>query len=53
MRKNEAIFKGPDFYWSVDGHKKLSKQFGIEIYVAIDAYSRRLIWIYVGVSSRI
>lgn len=33
----------------MDGHMKLSP-YGIEIYAAIDAYSRYIIWIYVGVS---
>jgi hypothetical protein len=27
-------------------------QYGIEIYASIDAYSRYIIWIYVGISSR-
>lgn len=52
QKKEEAIFLGPDFCWSVDGHEKLGKNFGIEIYGAIDAHSRRLIWLYVGVSAR-
>ncbi len=30
---------GPNFVWCVDGHHKLS-MYGIEIYAAIDAYSR-------------
>jgi hypothetical protein len=33
-------------------HEKLSP-FGFEIYAAIDAYSRCIIWIYVGVSGRV
>ena len=35
----------------MDGHCKL-EQYGIEIYAAIDAYSRYVIWIYVGYSGR-
>jgi hypothetical protein len=35
--------------WSIDGHCKLDP-YGIEIYAAIDAYSRYVIWIYIGVS---
>lgn len=30
---------GPNFVWSIDGHLKL-QMYGIEIYAAIDAYSR-------------
>ena len=26
--------------------------YGIEVYAAIDAYSRYIIWIYVGISAR-
>jgi hypothetical protein len=36
--------------WSIDAHLKLSF-WGIEVYAAIDTYSRYIIWIYVGVSA--
>ena len=49
--RGEFITPGPNFLWSVDGHDKL-KAFGIEIYGAIDAYSRYVAWIYVGISAR-
>lgn len=41
---------GPNYLWSIDGHLKLTN-YGIEIYAAIDAYSRYVPWIYVGVSA--
>jgi hypothetical protein len=44
------ITPGPNFIWSIDGYLKLAP-YGIEIYAAIDAYSRYIIWIYVGISS--
>lgn len=48
--KGQYIVPGPDAVWSIDGHMKL--QFaGIEIYAAIDAYARHILWIYVGVSA--
>jgi hypothetical protein len=50
-KKGEYIVPGPDWIWSIDGHDKLSA-FGIEIYACIDAYSRNIIWIYVGISNR-
>jgi hypothetical protein len=49
--REEYIVPGPDYIWSLDGHDKLS-DWGIEIYAAIDAYSRFIIWIYVGISNR-
>jgi hypothetical protein len=36
--------------WSLDGHSKLDFV-GIKIYGCIDAYSRKIQWIYVGHSS--
>ncbi|EXL39130.1 hypothetical protein FOCG_18251 [Fusarium oxysporum f. sp. radicis-lycopersici 26381] len=36
--------------WCIDGHDKL-KAYGFEIYAAIDAYSRNIIWFYVGHSA--
>jgi hypothetical protein len=50
VRRIEALYRGPNFIWCIDGHDKL-KPFGIEIYGAIDGYSRKLIWIYCGVSN--
>jgi arginine repressor len=42
---------GPNHVWHMDGYMKLSG-YGIEIYAAIDGYSRYIIWIYVGISTR-
>jgi hypothetical protein len=42
---------GPNFLWCLDGHDKIS-QYGIEIYAAIDAYSRKIIWYHCGNSNR-
>jgi hypothetical protein len=42
---------GPNHLWSIDGHDKL-RNYGIEIYAGIDAYSRRIIWSYCGNSNR-
>jgi hypothetical protein len=47
----EFIVLSPDYIWSLDGHNKLSN-WGIEIYVAIDAYSQFIIWIYISISNR-
>jgi hypothetical protein len=42
---------GPNFIWSIDGYLKLAP-YGIEVYAAIDAYSRYIIWVYVGITAR-
>jgi transposase InsO family protein len=49
--RGEYIVEGPNRVWSVDGYCKL-EPFGIEIYAAIDAYSRYVIWIYCGITGR-
>uniref|UniRef100_A0A8H7N332 Integrase core domain-containing protein n=1 Tax=Bionectria ochroleuca TaxID=29856 RepID=A0A8H7N332_BIOOC len=41
---------GPNFLWSLDGYEKL-KKFGFQIYACIDAYSRCIIWFFVGRSA--
>jgi len=42
---------GPNYCWSLDGLDKF-RQFGIQIYAAIDMYSRKIIWTYCGHSNR-
>ncbi|KAJ5111105.1 hypothetical protein N7532_001640 [Penicillium argentinense] len=42
---------GPNFVWHIDGYMKL-ELFGIEIYAAVDGYSRYVTWFYVGISTR-
>ena len=37
--------------WSMDGHDKLLR-FGIQIYGAVDTYSRKILWWYVGNSNK-
>lgn len=49
--RNAYIVPGPDYVWSVDGYLKLA-EYGIEIYVAIDAYARYIVWAYVGITAR-
>ena len=49
--RGEYICKGPDEVWSIDGYDKL-KRWGINIYATIDGYSRRLLWVYTGITNR-
>lgn len=41
---------GPNYMWCVDGYMKLA-MYGFEIYAAIDAYARYVVWFFVGVGS--
>jgi hypothetical protein len=48
--RGEYIVPGPNFVWSIDGYCKL-RPYGVEIYACIDAYSRYIVWVYVGISA--
>jgi len=48
--RHEFHIQGPNWVHSIDGHDTLSR-FGFEIYGAIDAYSRYIVWCYVGISN--
>ena len=48
--RGEYLVPGPNFIWSIDGYDKL-KPYGIEIYACIDAYSRYIVWVYIGISN--
>src|SRR2546423_1952574 len=45
------ITDGPNQLWCLDGHDKIS-QYYIQIYAAVDAYSRKVLWIYCGTANR-
>lgn len=48
---NTVRTPGPNFAWSIDGHCKL-EAFGIQIYAAIDVFSRKIQWFYCGLTGR-
>ena len=50
IHHDEYVVPGPNFVWSVDGYCRL-RLYGVEIYACIDAYSRYIVWVYVGVSA--
>jgi hypothetical protein len=50
-RGGEFIVRGPDWLWCIDGHDKF-RNYGIGIYAAVDAFSRRILWFYLGNSNR-
>ena len=45
------VVPGPNFCWSIDAYCKL-EHWGIQVYGAVDVYSRRIVWIYVGITGR-
>lgn len=49
-KTGEYIVPGPDFLWCCDGRDKF-RNYGIEIYTGVDAFSRRIQWCYVGNSN--
>lgn len=48
--RTDFTVPGPNFLWCLDGYEKL-KRFGFQIYACIDAYSRCVIWFYIGRSA--
>jgi hypothetical protein len=45
------MVKGPNRVWSIDGHDKLLA-YGFEIYGIIDAYSRKILGMFIGLLNR-
>lgn len=50
-KRGQYRVDGPNQVWSCDGYDKLSP-FGFQIYGIIDAYSRKIIHVFVGISNR-
>ncbi|KAH0370119.1 hypothetical protein KCU65_g2882, partial [Aureobasidium melanogenum] len=51
-RRPPATYPGPNYMWCMDAHCKLEK-YGIQIYASIDTWSRKITWLYVGITARI
>ena len=51
LRRRTYSVPGPDYLWHIDGHDKL-KPYGFSIHGCIDGFSRRLIWLEVGVTNK-
>lgn len=45
--RREYICPGPNYLIHIDGYDKL-KQFGFAVHAAIDGFSRKILWLYVG-----
>ena len=50
LKRRDYISPGPNFVWHIDGYDKL-KPYGFAIHGAIDGYSRRILWVEMGVSN--
>ena len=50
LQRRQYKGRGPNFLWHIDGYDKL-KPFGFAIHGCIDGYSRRIMWLEVGMSN--
>lgn len=50
LKRRRYINPGPNFAWHIDGYDKL-KPFGFAIHGAIDGYSRKILWLNVGITN--
>ena len=50
LKRRQYVNPGPNFVWHIDGYDKL-KPYGFCIHGAIDGFSRRIIWLQVGVTN--
>ena len=51
LHPRKYISKGPTYIWHIDGHDKL-KPFDVSLHGCIDGFSRKLIWLKVGLSNK-
>jgi hypothetical protein len=50
LLRRQYCSPGPNYLWHIDGYDKL-KPFGFPIHGAIDGFSRRILWLRVGVTN--
>nr|POF13614.1 hypothetical protein CFP56_02637 [Quercus suber] len=51
VHRDTIIVLGSNYAWSMDAYCKFEPQ-GVQIYVAIDVYSRHVIWKYLSITGR-
>jgi hypothetical protein len=51
QHRGQVVLQGPNDVWSMDAYCKL-EHWGVQIYAVVDAYSRFVVWYYVGISGR-
>ena len=50
LHRRQYVCRGPNDVWHIDGYDKL-KPYGFAIHACIDGYSRKVLWLTVGVSN--
>ena len=50
LQRRRYVNPGPNFVWHVDGYDKL-KPYGFAIHGAIDGFSRKIMWLEVGITN--
>lgn len=50
LKRRQYVNPGPNFVWHVDGYDKL-KPYGFAIHGCIDGFSRRVLWLEVGITN--
>ena len=50
LTRSTYVFTGPNQTWHIDGYDKL-KPIGFAIHGAIDGYTRKILWLFVGSSN--
>lgn len=51
VHRGAVTVPGPNYAWSIDAYCKF-EYWNIQVYAAIDVYSRYITWIYVGITGR-
>src|ERR1044071_352507 len=51
LKRRTMHVQGPNFLWSTDGYDKLA-HWGFYIHGCIDAYSRYIIWLHIGITNK-
>ena len=51
VHRGALITPGPNYAWSIDAYCKMER-WGIQMYAAIDVFSRHIMWTFVGISGR-
>ena len=50
LKRRQYVNPGPNFVWHIDGYDKL-KPYGFPIHGGIDGFSRKILWLTVGITN--
>ena len=51
LQRRNYYSKGPNYVWHLDGYDKL-KPYSLTVHACIDGYSRRILWLKVGITNK-